>query len=227
MKIFLSLILAMVFSTLALPATADQSVPYASYTQMFAGADGFRGLYPGSPEYQWHHLDATHSDVVWGNANWPGPPTGTNSLEHFSVNNGWIELTGWDTTTDGVTGESPRYTEHVTLETSGNSVVDTSDGAEKYSYASLTPGESYSLQTTGIITQDNAPAVALPFRHTMTWSVSTDGLRLTQWENWEQGTPLTQAAGYPRSAVLTAGMGFTSLANSAGWSNTESAYETW
>ena len=227
-----SLILAAVSTFAVLPgmltphATAP-SVPYSAYTQMFAGANGFRGLFPGSPEYQWHHLDASHSDVVWGTTAWPGSPTGTNALEHFSVNGSWVELSGWDTTTDGVTGESPRYVQHVTRETSGNTLLDTSDGEEKYSYASLVPGETYSLQSSGYITQDNAPSVHLPFEHTLSWTVSADGTSLQQWEDWDQGSPLVESPSYPRVAVLTAGQGFTYLSQSNGWSSSQISSETW
>lgn len=223
-------LLAVLFATLALTTGAvahAQTITYASFTQMFAGTNGFRGLFPGSPEYQWHHTDSTHSDVVWGTANWPGAPTGTNTLEHFSSNGTWIELSGWDTTTDDVTGISPKYTQHATLETSGNNVIDTSDGEEKYSYVTLSAGESYSLQTTGYITVDTNPSFHLPFMHTMSWTVSADGSTLTLWEDWDQGSPLVESSSYPRVAVLTAGQGWTYLRESNGWSNSESAYSTW
>jgi hypothetical protein len=203
-------------------------IPYSNYTMMFAGTNGFRGLFPGTPEYQWHHTDANHSDIDWGTPNWPNAPTGANDLEHFShAASGWIEISGWGTTTDGVTQESPIYTLHVTKETSGSTTLDTSDGQEKYSTVYVSPGESYSLQAFGTITQDNAPSVNLPFEHTMVWTVSADGKTLTQWEDWDQGTPLTEQPTYPRVNTLTEGQGFTHIQESNGWTNTESAYQTW
>lgn len=206
------------------PASTATTSPgnYADYTMMFTSGSTNPGGQAGQlwtstadSQFAWTVKDPATADVLWGTpASWP-----VGTFEHFSVSSGWVELSGYSNTNDGLHSNGQDYTQTVDTQSLGMGncsemlPIPVHNGHELYAMA-VVPVSTYCLDAHGTI------AGTIHFEHWTQWTQGscsnayyTGDQCIFQTEKWWDDNGHPYALQIDRTTAIAKGKGFYQVVN--------------